>query len=607
MPNAGRFDAAVAASLAGTPPNLIHPRPPSVPSGDEESPDVWGFRDTCFCFNERGHVELTGKRYLLSGQEMPALFPWVRATFGVDIDPKVVNRPLYPPTIPPSRASDGLLTALRGVVGDVNVAVASEVRLRRGHGHTQAEMYAIKYGSLSRIPDVVVMPAEEAEVVSLLEVAAAHGACVIPYGGGTNVSEALRCPESEVRSIISVDLARMNRILWIDPISRRACVQAGAVGRLLAGQVREHGFTIGHEPDSIEFSTLGGWIATNASGMKKNRYGNIEELVVDVRAVTPRGVLWARPGGPRESLGSDPRRWVFGSEGALGIITEATIKLFPIPEVQRYGSLLFPDLGQGLAFMYEATELNALPASVRLVDNQQLQLNFVLKPAKSALSRLASDLERIYVTRLKGFDPNRMVACTLVFEGTLAEVADQQRAIAAIARRHDGLAGGAENGERGYMLTYGIAYIRDWILKHWLIAESFETSTAWDRIIPVMEAVKARIQAEHAARGLPGKPFVTARVTQAYPTGVCIYFYFAFCYQGVENPSETYHAIEAAARDAILEAGGSLSHHHGVGTLRAEFLPRVLSDAALSWRAAARCALDPDHLFAAATLGAQSP
>lgn len=603
MPDSDRRPGPMEAVLRGGLPQLIHPPPPVTPAADEERLDVWGFKDTCFRFNERGHVELTGQRYMLSGLEMPELFPWVKRTFGVDLDPGVVNAPSYPPSVPESRAGEALVAALAAVVGDAHVSLEPEARLRRGHGHTQAEMYAIKYGHLPRVPDVVVMPGEEDEVVRLLEVVAAQGACVLPYGGGTNVSEALRCPAGETRPIVAVDLARMNRILWIDPVNRCACVQAGAVGRILAGQVREYGFTIGHEPDSIEFSTVGGWIATNASGMKKNRYGNIEDLVVDLRVVTPRGVVWAKPGAPRESLGTDPRRWFFGSEGALGIITQATIKLFPIPEEQRYGSLLFPDLARGIAFMYEAMQTGALPASLRLVDNRQLQLNFVLKPAKQGAARLMSRLEKLYVTRLRGYDPEQMVACTLVYEGTRAEVAQQRRQVAAIARRHGGLDGGAENGERGYMLTYGIAYIRDWVLNHWLIAESFETSTTWDRILPVMDAVKKRVEAEYAARKLPGNPFVTARVTQVYPTGVCIYFYFAFCYQGVERPSEVYHEIEAAARDAILEAGGSLSHHHGVGTLRAEFLPRVLSDAARGWRAAARASLDPDRLFVAETLG----
>jgi alkyldihydroxyacetonephosphate synthase len=165
------------------------------------------------------------------------------------------------------------------------------VRLRHGHGHTQEDMWAIKHGALRRVPDLVVWPEDEAEVRAVLELAREHGACLVPYGGGTNVTDALRCPDGERRTIASLDLRRMNRVLWIDPTNRTAQIQAGATGLEIEEQLARHGFTLGHEPDSAEHSTLGGWIATNASGMKKNRYGNIEELVLSVSAVTPEGDL----------------------------------------------------------------------------------------------------------------------------------------------------------------------------------------------------------------------------------------------------------------------------------------------------------------------------
>src|SRR6185503_989701 len=138
------------------------------------------------------------------------------------------------------------------------------------------------------------------------------------------------------RTIVCVDLRRLDRILWIDRTNRMACIQAGAVGRHLQSRLAAHGYALGHEPDSIEFSTLGGWIATNASGMKKNRYGNIEDLVIDVHAITPCGELTRSTLAPRESVGSEPQQLLFGSEGSLGIITRAVVKIFPLPEVQRY-------------------------------------------------------------------------------------------------------------------------------------------------------------------------------------------------------------------------------------------------------------------------------
>ena len=208
-------------------------------------------------------------------------------------------------------------------------------------------------------------------------------------------------------------------------------------------------------------------------------------------------------------------------------------------------------------------------------------------------------LQKTFVTRIRGFDPERMTACTLVFEGTKDEVASQQKQLYRIARKHGGLAAGSENGERGYQLTFGIAYIRDWILNHYLLAESFETSVPWSRVLPLCENVKRRILEEHARRGLPGKAFITCRVTQLYPTGAAVYFYFAFYFKGVPDPSEVYAEIEQAARDEVLRQGGSLSHHHGVGKIRSRFLPRVWSPAALEWSRRIKGAVDPTGVFGA--------
>jgi alkyldihydroxyacetonephosphate synthase len=297
---------------------------------------------------------------------------------------------------------------------------------------------------------------------------------------------------------------------------------------------------------------------------------------------------------------ADARRLVFGSEGCLGIVTRAVVKLFPLPEAQVYGSIVFPDFASGVSFLYELEQAGDVPASVRLVDNLQFQLSQMLKPSKAGLARLVSQAEKLFVTRVKGFDVERMSACTMVFEGTQAEVAAQQKRTYAIAKRHGGLAGGAANGERGYQLTFGIAYLRDWILNHWLIAESFETSVPWSRALELCEAVKQRIRDEHAARRLPGKPFVTCRVTQLYPTGVCVYFYFAFYFKGVPgDPSALYAEIEHAARDEVLARGGSLSHHHGIGKIRQPFLGRIASPGLLAGARELKRALDPTNVFGA--------
>jgi alkyldihydroxyacetonephosphate synthase len=499
--------------------------------------------------------------------------------------------------VPERIANAAFESALAEAVRPDQISVDPVLRLRRAHGHTQEEMWAIKYGRVERVPDLIVQPENEEQVGAIVALAARHRVCLIPYGGGTNVTEALRCPRDERRAIASVDMRHMNRVAWIDLDDGTACIEAGANGREIAEVLARYGLTIGHEPDSYEFSTLGGWVATHASGMKKNRYGNIEDIVLGVNAVTARGALSRSAAWPRESVGGDPTRWLLGSEGRLGIVTSAVVKVRPLPEVQRHGSVIFREFTAGVAFLREVQCSGALPASIRLMDNLQFQFGQALKPRKRGVAALKSRLEKLVVTRALGFEVDRMVACTLLFEGSRAEVAAQERAVYRIAKRHGGIKGGAENGARGYALTFAIAYIRDFMMHHHVLAESFETAVPWSQCVPLVQNVIQRLWQEHAKRGLPGKPYVSARVTQLYDTGVCVYFYFAFYARGVANASEVYAELERAAREEILRNGGSLSHHHGVGKLRQRFLPAIFSPTALAWREGAKRAIDPDDVF----------
>jgi alkyldihydroxyacetonephosphate synthase len=577
----------------------IYP-PPPAPSADEISSDSWGFKDTEFAVDRDGHITVTGNRYPgLSGETLPNLLPWFRKVVGIDFQLDGDAGGGYPPPVPPSRPAPGFLDAIQGGVDPARVVTDPAIRLRHGHGHTVAEVQAVRSGGFDRVPDYVVYPVSEAEVALLVEAAGRHGAVLVPFGGGTNVTQALRCLPNEERPIVSVDMSRMNRIEWIDPVNRMARIQAGANGREIMAQLAAHGLTMGHEPDSVEFSTLGGWIATNASGMKKNRYGNIEDILLDVTIVSPAGILERSQVAPRESIGLDPRLWVIGSEGSIGIITAAVVKLFPLPQTQRYGSVVFKTFDDGVAFMYDLAQEESYPASVRLVDNLQFQFGQALKPASRGLKKLKSRAEKWLVTGPLGFDPEKMVAATLVFEGNEGDVSRQEKRVYELAKRHGGMKGGSENGKRGYTLTFGIAYIRDFVLRHHILGESFETSVPWSEAGKLIERVKASIYETHRSRGLPGTPFVSCRVTQLYETGCCIYFYLAFYARGVDDALEAYHDIECRAREEVLACGGSISHHHGVGKIRLAFVDDIMSPAMVEWRDRMKAALDPQGVFAA--------
>nr|MBP8948419.1 FAD-binding oxidoreductase [Promineifilum sp.] len=418
-----------------------------------------------------------------------------------------------------------------------------------------------------------------------------------PYGGGTSVSCALKLPADETRTIVSADMRRMDAIEWIDRENFRASVQAGILGSHLEERLAAEGFTCGHEPDSVELSTLGGWIATNASGMKKNRYGNIEDIVENVTLVTPSGIIEHSMSMPRVSMGIEPKQVAFGSEGNLGIITRAVIRIHKLPDVKRYGSYVFRDFQTGTAFLYDLSQAGVLPASIRLVDNVQFRFGQALKARPNAQEKLMSRAQKAFLFSVKGFDPHELVAATIVMEGTAEEVAYQAAAIKRIAARHGGVSGGAHNGQRGYMLTYAIAYIRDFLTDYHIIGETYETTVPWSRIQEVCDAVAERAYAMHREFGLPGNAYVSPRITQLYHTGVCIYFTHGFSAKGADAPDRIFAEIEHAMRETIMAHGGSISHHHGIGKLRRDFIGQTLTPASVELLREVKEGVDPTNVF----------
>lgn len=569
--------------------------------GEELKWNGWGYADSMFTVNERGHLIMTGQRYSLSGVELPSFRGWIERKIGVDLSKEWPAAAWDHQAVPAPRPCAAWLDwlAQQGVAH----SQSPRQRVHHSHGHTCQEIYALRNGVLPRLVDVVVWPTSHEETELVVAAAVRLNIGLIPFGGGTSVTGGLLVPETEQRAVCALSMQHMRAIKWVDGANLMACIQAGAVGAVLVRELSaRHGLVLGHEPDSLEFSTLGGWIATRASGMKKNVYGNIEDLLVSVRMVTPAGTIERACSVPRISSGPDVFGFVLGSEGTLGVITEAVVKLRPAPRCTVYGALVFPDFAAGVGFMRAVARARAAPASLRLVDNNQFQMGQALKPAESWRAWLGSTAKRLWVTRVRGFDVDRMVAATTVYVGDEREVAEQQRKLVRLASAFGGLAGDAENGRRGFELTFMIAYIRDLALRYAHLGESFETSVPWSRVLELCQAVSDRVHASCAALGVRGAPFVSCRVTQLYDTGACVYFYFAFSALGLDEPLAVFSRVESDARVEIMLRGGSISHHHGVGKHRAGFLGAAQSPAANGAVRALKRELDPTNVFACGNL-----
>uniref|UniRef100_A0A673L8B9 Alkylglycerone-phosphate synthase n=1 Tax=Sinocyclocheilus rhinocerous TaxID=307959 RepID=A0A673L8B9_9TELE len=539
----------------------------------------WGYSDSRFLFTKKGQAEFTGKRYRLSGLILPSLKDWFEGTFGANLQHRSPATPsLNLSAVAPPNLNQPFVEDLKAA--GLVVSHDPEDRVFRAHGHCLHEVFALREGRIGRVPDMVVWPSCHSDVEKIVELACKHNVCLIPYGGGTSVSSALECPREETRSIVSLDTSQMVSVYM------HACRQYLRIRRL-----NEHGYCTGHEPDSMEFSSLGGWVATRASGMKKNIYGNIEDLVVHIKMVTPRGVIEKSCLGPRMSTGPDIHHFILGSEGTLGVVTEVTLKIRPLPEYQKYGSVVFPNFQQGVACLREVARQRCAPASIRLMDNEQFQFGHALKPQVSSMfTSFLDGLKKFYITKFKGFDPQHLCVATLLFEGDRGKVLQHEKQVYDIAAKFGGLAAGEDNGQRGYMLTFVIAYLRDLGMDYYVIGESFETSVPWDRVLDLCRNVKERIVRECKERGV--------QVTQTYDAGACVYFYFAFNYRGLNDPVHVYEQrLHAHVCSIPLSLSLSLSLSLAVGKLRKEWMKESVSGVGLGMLKSVKEYVDPQNIF----------
>src|SRR5690625_397752 len=315
--------------------------------------------------------------------DKPGFAPFVADKIGLDLSeaggepPKFEDLDVPAPTLPAD-----LDATLRSVVGDHHVHTGDEERVVHTYGKGLRDLVMVRAGQLARVPDVVVYPANEAEVQAVVDAAVAADAVLIPFGGGSNISGSLTPPPQETRPVISLDMGRMNRVLEIDETSRMARIQAGALGPDLEEQLGRAGWTMGHQPDSFRHSSLGGWIATRSSGMQSDKYGDIAQITRGLRMVQPGKVVVVRPL-PSTSTGPSVREMILGSEGRLGVITEAWVQVHRLPENREIIAYLFPNFATGLAAMEEISTSDAEPTVTRVSDAPETQ--FSLADRKSVV------------------------------------------------------------------------------------------------------------------------------------------------------------------------------------------------------------------------------
>ena len=351
----------------------------------------------------------------------------------------------------------------------IDQSIDIDDRYFRCHSQAPRDFYILKYSQYKRIPDVVIWPKSHEDVETVVRLANKYNVAIIPVGGCSNVTYANNCPENEKRTIVSLDMTQMNRMLWLDSNSMLACFEAGIAGMDLERTLQERGFIMGHEPDSVEFSTLGGWIATRSSGIKQHAYGNIEGIVVSTKCVTSVGTLAKNYIAPRVSMGPEFEHFVLGSEGTLGVITEAIVKIHFLPKERRFGSIAFPTFELGIDCFHECARNNAIPSSLRLLDNVHVQFGHVLRFNSSWLGEIRDRLLKFGLTKLLRYDENSFSVATYLIEGEKKIVDQEEDRLLEIARKFDGIKAGEKYGKLGYLLTFTVGYTRVSLLSKYLI------------------------------------------------------------------------------------------------------------------------------------------
>ena len=287
--------------------------------------------------------------------------------------------------IPEPKLGDELLERLTAIVGSAHIHADAQTRIVHTYGKSLRDLVRLRTADIPRIPDVVLYPADEAEVQQIVDLAVAEDSVLIPFGGGSNISGSLEAPPSEPRPVLSLDLGRLNRLIDIDEESGLARIQAGTLGPDIEKQLGPRGWTLGHFPDSFTHSTLGGWVATRSSGMQSDKYGDIADITRGFRVAMPGETLVIRAL-PSTSTGPSVREMILGSEGRLGVITEVTVQVHRIPEERLILGYLFPSWDAGLAAMQEISTSDAHPSITRVSDSRETAFSFATRKKSTGFS-----------------------------------------------------------------------------------------------------------------------------------------------------------------------------------------------------------------------------
>lgn len=481
----------------------------------------------------------------------------------------------------PSRLGSAVVAELTEIVGTDNARADREARVRHTRGKSTPDLLRLRAGEADDAPDLVLSPGSHEEVLELLRVCSEHHIAVVPFGGGTSVVGGLAPRAQDFAGVVALVLRRLDALLHFDDESRLAVLEPGLRGPQAESLLSQHGYTIGHFPQSFEYATLGGFAAARSSGQASAGYGRFDELVLALRVATPVGTLTLGRA-PKSAAGPDLRQLILGSEGTLGVITSLTVQVRPAPEQRVYEGWRFASFAQGAAALRRLVQDGPVPTVLRLSDEAETALNLA-RPGELGRGQKAGGCLAI-----------------VGYEGTTDDVAARRAAASSVLERAgaDAAPGAGETWARD---RYRGPYLRDALLDAGALVETLETVTFWSSLGDLYAAVSDALRDTLGSLGTP--PVVLCHISHVYPAGASLYFTVA-CAQA-EDPQTQWRAAKAAASDAILTAGGSITHHHGVGVDHRDWYEREIGPLSMQVLQAVKATLDPTGILNPGILIAQ--
>jgi alkyldihydroxyacetonephosphate synthase len=470
----------------------------------------------------------------------------------------------------PSALSDADREGLSAIVGTEYCSVDDRGRLLRAGGKSTLDLLRRKDSGVQDAPDAVVLPGDENEIAAVLQYCAQHSIAVVPFGGGTNVVGGLDPIRGAFKAVMSLDLRRLDQLHALDEVSAEAELGAGLTGPDAERLLGERGFSLGHFPQSFQFATIGGFAATRSSGQDSAGYGRFNDMVRGLRAVTPAGVLDLGRA-PESAAGPDLRQLLIGSEGVFGIITRVRVRVHPVPEATRYEAWSFGDFATGADALRAVVQTGTGPTVLRLSDEAETGVNL-------------ATTESIGEKQITG----GCLAIT-VFEGTEAHVKSRHAETRALLAARGATSLGEAPARAWEHGRFGAPYLRDSLLSAGALCETLETATNWSNVPALKSAVTEALTTSLAESGTPA--LVLCHISHVYPTGASLYFTVVAGQRG--NPIEQWRAAKAAASDAMMRTGGTITHHHAVGADHRPWMRDEVGDLGVAVLRAVKATLDP--------------